>query len=38
MTGSRVHESPGNETIIEVFWPVEFWFEEKMPFFQDLEN
>ena len=35
---SRVHESPGNETIIEVFWPVEFWIEEKMAIFEDPEN
>ena len=38
ITRSRVHESPGNETIIEVFWPVEFWIEEKMAIFGNPEN
>ena len=35
---SRDHESPGNETIIQAFWPVEFWIEEKMAIFEDPEN
>ena len=35
---SRDHESPGNETIIQAFWPVELWIEEKMAIFEDPEN